>query len=217
MLSHRGDQTNQDRSKLIHRTVYLLWLAIVLVTSANGETPSDSRVPRVVDRVDEPKAEGHWGEDAVGFRWVEEDSADSRWKQTELGPFMSLALHTPTGMVNKSIAIRVGEGEGASVCYDLEHLNLRCGWLKGFLTFTPARFGIIESPRIEGDIAFTAPSGSAWKSHEVDYRGLYLHGKRVVLAYTVDGCRILDSPWAIRRDEQMVFTRTLQVCRLRLR
>ena len=43
------------------------------------------------------------------------------------------------------------------------------------------------------------------------YRGLYLHGNRVVLSYTVGDCDVLESPWVEKRGDSLVLTRTLEI------
>lgn len=159
---------------------------------------------------EKPKAEGHWGEDAVGFRWVEEDSADDRWKSMQIGPFLCSSLPTPSGMVNKAISIRVGDPQLASVAYCLERLQWQCCWTGGFLRFTPARFGVIAPPTIDGAVAFTAPSDAGWRSKQQRFLGIYRHDRRVVLSYELDGCRVLESPWAVTHDGHTVFFRTLR-------
>lgn len=162
-----------------------------------------------------PKAEGHWGENVVGFRWEEKDSRDGRWNQTDTGRFLTSALQTPTGMVAKAFSLRLGDAGDqppvTSVCYDLSTLTLKCGWTGGFLRFDPARFGIIKPPAIEGKIAFSAPPGKAWGKSKVDYQGLHVHGERVVFTYTIDGISVLESPWAEMHGNQWYFKRTLQV------
>lgn len=159
-----------------------------------------------------PKAEGHWGEDALGFRWVEDDSADARWNEMDTGSFMASSLTIPTGLVTKSVSVRVGKGGPlASVCFDTRNLVLRCGWTGGFLRYTPARFGVIAPPEIQGRVEFAVPEGPGWNGQHLAYRGHYRSGARVVFSYAVDGVDILESPWAEVSEQRTVFHRTLRV------
>ena len=93
------------------------------------------------------KIEGHWGEDAVGFRWTEADSRDDRFGQVDFGTFFSGSITGAGGPVYKGIVVRIGDQREASICYDTELLRVAAGW-NGFLKFDPARFGIIVPPRV---------------------------------------------------------------------
>src|SRR5262249_45816558 len=53
----------------------------------------------------------------------------------------------------------------------------------------------------------TAPLPQSWGR----FQGLYLHGKRVVLSYTVGGVEVLEAPWAESSGQATAITRTLQV------
>ena len=148
---------------------------------------------------------GHWGKQGEG------DWRDNRWQQMDTGPFLASILPTPNGKVLKGLSIRVGDEGKAAVCFDTGLLTLRVGWTGGFLTLDPARYGLIESPKIAGQVQFTSPPTPAWGEAKREYRGLYLNGKRVVLEYLIDGVTVLDSPWAEVRDGRTVFTRELEI------
>ncbi len=175
--------------------------------------PADAApTPSVPGDRELPKTEGHWGEDALGFRWVEGDSEDTRWRDMDTGPFLASSLPTPVGMVTKSIAIRVGDARQASVCFDSDTMSLTCGWRDQFLDFTASRFGVIETPRIAGPIEFKNVAGPAWGEDPVRYRGLYLDGPRVLLSYEVAQVPVLESPWvAPRGDKELLFLRTFLI------
>ncbi|MCI0744795.1 MAG: hypothetical protein L0Y58_05240 [Verrucomicrobia subdivision 3 bacterium] len=151
---------------------------------------------------------GHWG------KQQEKDWVDNRWNQMDVGPMVSSILRVPNGTIAKGLSIRVGANGEAAVCYDTHSPNLRAGWLGKFISFSPARYGLIERPNIVGDFQFTGPSSNAW-SGPVQYSGLYRHGKRVVLHYRVDDASVFELPWAETRDGLTVFTRVLEVGPLR--
>ncbi len=150
------------------------------------------------------KLEGHWGEDALGFRWTEEDSRDDRFGQMDTGPFFSGSITGAGGTVYKGIVVRLGANRTASICYDSELMRASAGWT-GFVRFDAARFGIIVPPRIEGDVTFSTPLLGGWTrtdqfsnfressrygrlpKTEAHYEGLYRNGKRVVMKFTVGG------------------------------
>ncbi len=137
----------------------------------------------------------------------EEAWKDSRWSQTQIGPFLSSSVPTPNGTILKGISIKVGDQGQATVCYDTGLVNLRAAWTGNFLEFDPARFGLINSPKIGGDLQFLAPSKTSWHDQKAVYQGLFLNGKRVVLSYELGDTKILESPWF----EQNTFTRTFEL------
>lgn len=186
------------------------------------------------------KIEGHWGEDAVGFRWTEADSRDDRFGKVDSGSFFSGSITGAGGPVYKGIVVRIGEQREASVCYDTELLRPAAGW-KGFVKIDPARFGIIVPPKIDGDVVFSTPRFPGVTCDEqfanfreanpygplpkevAHYQGLFRHGKRVVLNYVVGAAEtgnlgrkpppatILESPWLETIDGASAITRTMFV------
>jgi cytochrome c2 len=180
------------------------------------------------------KITGHWGEDAVGFRWTEQDSVDDRLSRMDVGRFYSATIATPQEMTLKGIAVRVGEKSEAAVLFDTELLRVVCGWPvgegKNFLEFNPARYGIIGPPKPNGPIAFHSPRQPGWSRDGefrdprpkpfgplprewAKYRGLHLHGDRVVFEYTVGSKQVvvLESPWIEAIGEEKVFSRELEI------
>ena len=185
------------------------------------------------------RIEGHWGEDALGFRWTEEDSRDDRFGQMDTGPFFSGSITGPGGTVYKGIVVRVGPDKTDAICYDTEQMRASAGW-KGFIRFDAARFGIIVPPRIEGDIAFTTPNLAGvsrtgqFTNHreghkygplpktEAHYEGLYRHGQRVILKFMVGSqdpsagnsvapTAILESPWREESNGTSALSRTISI------
>lgn len=176
------------------------------------------------------KITGHWGEDAVGFKWTEQDSVDNRLQQMDVGRFYSATIWTPKEMTLKGIAVRIGEKSEASILFDTELLRVVCGWTGEFLEFNPARYGIIGPPKVGKDIAFHSPRQPGWSREGqftdprpkpfgplprewAKYRGLHLHGDRVVFEYTVGPKQVvvLESPWIETIDDEKVFSRELEI------
>lgn len=157
----------------------------------------------------------HFGEDAVGFRWTEQDAVDNRWNQTDLGICMASTLFFPGDVVRKGLSIRLGEQGEATMCFDTGTLAYRAGWTGGFLDFNPARFGLISSPKIAGRLQFAsrdhpgyAVSGSKSPGR---WRGHSLHDDRIVLVYDIGDVSVRETPWFERHDEESAFTRTLEI------
>src|SRR6185503_15806803 len=87
----------------------------------------------------------------------EKDWIDNRWSRTDVGQFLASTLRVPNGTVTRALSIKVGDHDEASVCFDTGNLSLRAGWTGGFLKFDAARFGLLNSPKIDGEIQFVAP------------------------------------------------------------
>lgn len=156
------------------------------------------------------------------------DWVDDRWSKTDIGQFLGATVDIPDGRVSKGIAIKVGDHDQATVCFDTDTLRYAAGWTGGFLKLHPQRYGLIAAPSPVGSIAFknrTGP-GAAMNGSFVDprarkigplprdwarYAGLYLHGQRVALSYRVGTLEVLESPWFEEIEGAPVFTRTIQV------
>jgi type 1 glutamine amidotransferase/glucose/arabinose dehydrogenase len=123
---------------------------------------------------------GHWGKTG------EKDWADARWNAADVGPFMTSALKVGDATILRAISVKVGNG---GVVFDPDLCSFRAAWTGGFLNFSPARYGLIEMPKIAGEIQWT---GAGWKG-TVRYKGFHLHGDRVVFSYDVEGTPVLDS------------------------
>jgi type 1 glutamine amidotransferase/glucose/arabinose dehydrogenase len=123
---------------------------------------------------------GHWGQTG------EKDWADARWNAADVGPFMTSSLKVPEGTILRAISVKVGDG---GVVFDPDECSFRAGWTGGFLAFSPARYGLIEMPKIAGEIQWT---GGGWDA-PVRYKGFHLHGDRVVFSYDIGGAPVLDS------------------------
>jgi hypothetical protein len=185
------------RALLPYCLAFLLHGAVLL--NARGAEPSAGAPPNANRDVGTQK-EGDW--------------VDNRWGRTDVGPFLSSIIETPSGSVAKGITIRIGAQNEGAVCFDTAHLAWRAAWTGGFLKFDAARFGLIKPPAIDGRIAFTQPASlrqPGWLGTTNHYVGLHVHGKRVILEYRVDGMRVLDSPWLETAGDSKLFTRSLEL------
>jgi hypothetical protein len=141
----------------------------------------------------------------------ESDWVDARWSQTDLGRFHASILPLPKGIVAKGLSVRLGEKGEAAVAYDTASASLRAGWTRGFLNFSGARYGLIQSPKPAGEIHFLSPAPPAWGNVATRWRGLHVHGPRLVLDYEVAGVAIQESPWYETAQEVAAFTRVLDL------
>ncbi len=181
---------------------------------ATVEPPRPAKRGAAARRADDAAANkpNHWGREIVGFDWFESDSVDGRWQETDIGRWQACLVGLPEGAVRKGLSIRVGEEQEATVSYDTEHGRLRGIWTGGFLQFDPARYGLIGTPRPQGDLQFSQAEGPGWGNDAaVQYRGMYAHNDRVVLEYAVDGVPVRESPWVTRYGERLAITRTFEI------
>lgn len=160
----------------------------------------------------------HWGKDAVGFDWTENDSVDGRWNSTNVGPFLAhtLFLHQ-LPPVRKALSMRVGDAQEATVCFDTENLQWRAAWTDGFLNFDPARYGLIAAPKLEGNLTFAVKNQPGWsipgsaEAPRLQYRALHQHGRKLAVAYTVNDVSILERPEFARVGEVGIFRRQIEI------
>ena len=148
----------------------------------------------------------------------------------DVGRFYSATIWTPKEMTLKGIAVRIGEKSEASILFDTELLRVVCGWTGEFLEFNPARYGIIGPPKVGKEIAFHSPRQPGWSREGqfadprpkpfgplprkwAKYRGLHLHGNRVVFEYTVGSKQVvvLESPWIETVGDRRFVTRELEI------
>ena len=141
---------------------------------------------------------------------AEGDWVDARWNRTDVGPFFASNLEIPGGRIAKNLAIRIGDRSEGSISFDTESCVLRAGWLGGFLKFDAARFGLLRPPMIDGDLSFAFGASLRLPGSDSRYVGLHVNRKRVVVEYTINDRRVLDSPWIETRDGLKIFTRSLE-------
>ncbi len=175
---------------------------------ASAPPPEADRNVRPTNTAAPKSEQNHWGKEQVGFDWTEKNSVDGRWQESEIGRWLASIVSLPNGPVKKGLSIRVGDDQGATLCYDSQHCGLRAIWTGGFLKFDPARYGIIASPQPNGTLQLAIPEGPIWFDSKVQFRRMYSHDPRVVLEYTVDGTVVRESPW---RDADGVFSRQFEI------
>ncbi|HVR84093.1 MAG TPA: DUF6797 domain-containing protein, partial [Planctomycetota bacterium] len=135
---------------------------------------------------------------------TEKEWVDARWNLTEVGPFMSSALKLPDGKILlRAISVKTEDG---GFVFDPDTCALRAAWTGKFLAFGPARYGLIEKPRIAGEPVWAPVEGPSWGAR-TSYQGLHLHGARVVFSYEVEGTSVKETA----RREGAGFVRTLEL------
>ena len=211
-LTRTGSILSVQFSFSLHWKLFAAVLSLVCLLNALGQAEKTSSATTAMKAVAE-QGEGDW--------------ADGRWNQVDVGPFMSAAINTPQGRTLKGIAIKVGDTSQATVCFNTELLGYSAAWTEGFLEFDSRRYGLTGSTKPKGRILFANGITPSW-AHDgklddprprklgslprnwARYRGLYRHGNRVVLSYTVNETGVLETPWAGNADDQLFLTRTFE-------
>lgn len=126
--------------------------------------------------------------------------------------------HFDGPVVARGIGVRFADDWSAGAIFDCDTLRWAAGWTGGKLKFTGVIFDGAHgpSPTLTVPPSFTSPEGPGWAkdgSFEdpradsikplprpgplpadwAKYRGLYVHGKRVIFKYTVGKTEVLDS------------------------
>lgn len=149
------------------------------------------------------------------------------WDAMDLGPFFSGTFKVRDQVTAKGIAIKVGTKEApVTVLFDPELLRVSAAWTGGFLTFPRGRGGLEGTLAPDGEVKLTTGYTQGWSRAElgddprpkhqgnlpgVKWRGVYLHGERVVLSYAVGAQSVLELPGTAEIKGQRVFTRTINV------
>jgi hypothetical protein len=121
-------------------------------------------------------------------------------------------------MVYKGTAIRLGDEGDAAVLFDRNTLRLVAGW-NGWLKHSDRRFGLLNTPTPAGKMVFAYTPEPAWANENggwvakngegvtsplppdwAKYRGLYVHGNKVVLAYTVGANEVREVVSSVTRQ-----------------
>jgi hypothetical protein len=160
----------------------------------------------------------------------EEKPTHRLWERMDYGPFLTTAVTMPWpagAVTQKGIVLKVGK---SSVCFDTDLLRYAAGWSDGWLELLGPPFEGSRKPDVatrpvpKGVLRFANRNLPGWsRSDDVadprpdhlgplpadvaKYRGLYIHGSRVVLSYTVGTCEVLDLPG----EESGAITRTLRL------
>jgi hypothetical protein len=155
----------------------------------------------------------------------------------DYGPFLGYTINCKTSsnaadnLVLKGIAIKVGLSNEATVCFDTELMRYAAAWTGGFLNISNTHLNTYKGSQeafAEGEIFFSTKAEPGWARGDdtadprplkagplprdwARFKGLYRHGNRVVLRYTVAETEVYDTPWFEWRDGKPTFIRTITV------
>lgn len=148
-------------------------------------------------------------------RATDKDWTDPRFRLMNTGPALNCTMKYPLGkeqqFVYKATVVKLGDKGDAGVVFDRATMRLTAAWTGGYLNHSERRFGLLNTPTPKGDMVMPAPVGpgaALGRKWETDirrftapmpekwarYRGMFLHGERVVLKYTVGGREVIESP-----------------------
>lgn len=156
---------------------------------------------------------------------------DGRFRDMNTGPAQNATFQYPswTGQeyVHKGMALRLGDKGEAAVIFDRAQLRYACGWTGGYLQHSNVRFGLLNTPKPAGTIAFVNSPVPGWANFTGQFspvpprttalptdwgcfNGLHLRGNQPLLEYHIAGVRVLDAPWFKHYDSVPVFTRKVE-------
>jgi len=162
---------------------------------------------------------------------TDEDWLDDRLQYMDVGRFFTGAFETPQlagfPRTYKGIAVKLGDDGEQAMLFDTLLMRYAAGWEGNFLSFSPVRFGLIGLPTPGDAISFRTEQAPGWAragdftdprprdygplpKGMPRYKGLYLHGERVVFTYDLGGAVVLDSPWAVSHGGTTAFTRSIE-------
>jgi len=151
------------------------------------------------------------------------DWVDHRWQQTDKGPFLSHSFSLPGFDVGPKL-LAIAAGPEKFLLYDQTAGSFVASVIDGELRTDAARFGLLNAPSIQGEVAFHVPASELWSvvnqsdnrkvvvplgSSECDYQGLHVHGDRVLLVNRIAGVEVLET--ATPDDDAGMLTREIEL------
>jgi hypothetical protein len=139
-----------------------------------------------------------------------------------LGEMKSLPAKDLGNFVFRGRVISLNKDKTMNVCFDTDHMRIAAAWEGDYLDWKGAFKNM--GPAVKGTIHFQTKIGPGW-SHDgkwddprqpaegplpkewAKYRGLYMHGDKVVLSYTVGDCPVLEMPGAAGQGKVSAFVR----------
>ncbi|MDE0740034.1 MAG: hypothetical protein OSB83_12570 [Planctomycetota bacterium] len=161
--------------------------------------------------------------------------AETPWEKADYGPCLSFAMDVSEGKLKDTIRFadtrnyvfraRVISLDGArqlNIAYDTELMRVAGAWSGGFLAYGGATKSMGPTPA--GKMQFTTGRRPGWSldgswddprepregplpRDVAKYRGVYLHGRSVVVSYTVGDCEVLEMPEGTLVEGRACFTR----------
>lgn len=155
-----------------------------------------------------------------------------KWRDMDYGPFISTAVAAnDKNLTYKGIVIPLTpDHTGGAVVFDTDLLRYSAGWIGGLIDYADVEFnGWHQSyPSIEGELLWENRAGPGWARDDsfedtrtlpfgplprdwAHWKGLYLHGDKVILSYTVGTRSVLECPSLESGDKVSAFARTFHL------
>ena len=136
-----------DRSELAQETTYIRTrLEKEYLDKWTPKSRQDSRFPY---------------ENETDADWI-----DSRFSQMDTGPIFCNSIRVPgRGVIPKAIARRDPE-KRCHWLYNTETFRVEAVWSGDFLALPPARFGILKTPSVAGQILYLCDDQAGWRTKE---------------------------------------------------
>lgn len=158
--------------------------------------------------------------------------APPRCAQMDYGPFLTASWGLPNNTTLKGVAVTLDKTKPAYLVFDTELLRVSAAWTGDYTDWQGLVFihnwGKARGPNITGSVEFQTKPGPGWAGSDGSladprangdgplpaawgkYKGLYLHGDKVIFSYTVNGVNVLESP-SLAEGQTNAFVRTLTV------
>lgn len=157
------------------------------------------------------------------------------WLGMDYGPFLCASIEAPTpagNMTHKAVAIPLplSSGQRYGVIFDTDLLRWSVGWIGSFVDLRGVVYDGVHGlhPEISGRTTWSNWVRPGWSTtgNFTDPRalpygpiperlgrwgGIYLHGDRVLLSYTVGETQVLETPEVIEHDGRALLARTVSL------
>ncbi len=218
---------------LIQLNIYLLSLCLACCTTPMSPQGKHTTIPNAETILDTrwtpPPAQGDvpaWEKE------TKEDWNDLRFNNMDTGPYLAATIRVKAGgkriLTRKGLAIRLGEKHDATFLFDRNLMRATAGWIGGQLQHSASRFGLINTPTPQGSIQFYTHESPGWAYDNsftdprpsphvplppnwARYQGVYLHGKHVILSYTIGSTDVLEMPDVESLGNIRSITRTIEI------
>ncbi len=173
------------------------------------------------------------GHAAPWEKMTDKDWTDARFREMNTGPFLGCTMRYALGAANQTVykatVVKLGEKGDAAAVFDRNTLRLSATWTGGYLNHSDRRFGLLNTPTPKGTMVSAANTGAGWADPKgqwdarvnrltapisrewAQYKGLHIHGDRVVFDYRVGTRAVLECVDVVTVGDNRFTTSTLTV------
>ena len=163
---------------------------------------------------------------------------DKKAAEMDYGPFLAVTLGAgqSSNIAYKGIIVKVDKEKNANICFDTEMMRVSAAWIGNGLSLAGRPFADDSNDYsiVDGPLEFStqvrpgwskdteradprppkdpnAPKDGPLPAEWAKYRGLFIHGDKVVFSYTVGATPVLEMPGAKVSGETVAYTRTFNI------